>query len=134
MDARRFHANEGWLEEHLRAPEPFRTNRNDLPIGELTALLNGGVCLGGIQLLVVIEGRVRKLFLDVPDNFSLGGRGEGVAPLGEDLHQVVGKVSPSKVQSDNSVRERKPITRVEHNTFRKILGTVTLLALLVENV
>merc|ERR1719220_2993782 len=39
------------------------------------------------------------------DNLPLGSGGEGVAPLGEDLHQVVGELTASQVQTDDGVGE-----------------------------
>merc|ERR1712037_272587 len=45
------------------------------------------------------------LDLDVTDNLPLGSGGEGVAPLGEDLHQVVGELTASQVKTDDGVGE-----------------------------
>ena len=43
----------------------------------------------GGHLLLKVEGDVGELLLDVADNLTLSGGGEGVTSLGEDLHQVV---------------------------------------------
>merc|ERR1712130_879054 len=47
-------------------------------------------------------------------NLPLGSGGEGVAPFGEDLHQVVGELTTSQVQTDNGVGES--ITLVDRDT------------------
>merc|ERR1712179_899365 len=39
------------------------------------------------------------------DDLDLDGGGEGVAPLGEDLHQVVGELTASQVKTDDGVGE-----------------------------
>merc|ERR1712212_375842 len=56
-------------------------------------LHQGGGGGGGGHLLLEVQGDVAELLLDVTDNLPLGGGGEGVAPLGEDLHQVVGELT-----------------------------------------
>merc|ERR1712106_1194963 len=48
-------------------------------------------------------GNVAKLLLDVTDNLSLSSGGEGVATLGKNLHEVVGKLTSSKIKTDNSM-------------------------------
>merc|ERR1719430_77603 len=60
------------------------------------------------------EGDVAQLLLDVTDNLPLGGGGEGVAPLGEDLHQVVGELTASQVKTDDGVGES--VTLVDGDT------------------
>merc|ERR1712015_246883 len=50
-------------------------------------------------------GNVAQLLLDVTDNLPLGGGGERVATLGEDLHQVVSEVTASQVEPEDSVGE-----------------------------
>merc|ERR1712172_222286 len=71
-------------------------------------------------------GDIAELLLDIPDNLPLGGGGEGVSPLGEDLHQVVSEVTASQVEPEDGVGKSitlvdgdsvgGTITRVEHNT------------------
>uniref|UniRef100_A0A8R7UAP0 Uncharacterized protein n=1 Tax=Triticum urartu TaxID=4572 RepID=A0A8R7UAP0_TRIUA len=89
VDPRGFHPDEGWLEEHLRAAEALGADGDDLAVGQLVALLHGGAGLGGLHLLVVVEGDVGELLLHVADDFALRRGGEGVAALREDLHEVV---------------------------------------------
>ena len=47
-----------------------------------------------------------ELLLDVTDDLALGGRGEGVAALGQDLHQVVGQVAAGEVEAEDGVGKR----------------------------
>merc|ERR1711881_336697 len=71
-------------------------------------------------------GNIAKLLLDVTDNFTLSGGGERVASLGEDLHEVVGELTSSQVQTEDGVWESitfidgdgvgDTITRVHDNT------------------
>merc|ERR1712042_114382 len=71
-------------------------------------------------------GNIAQLLLDVADDFTLGGGGEGVATLGEDLHEVVGQVTAGEVETEDGVWEGvslvdwdgvgNTITRVEDDT------------------
>merc|ERR1712032_1814016 len=72
------------LEEGLGAPEPLVADGDDLAVGELIGLLEGGGGSGGGHLLLEVKGDVAELLLDVTDNLALSGGGEGVASLGED--------------------------------------------------
>jgi hypothetical protein len=105
VDAARFHTQEGRLEEGLRATEPLVTDGDDLTVGKLVRLLEGGGGGSGGHLLLEVQGNIAKLLLDVADNFPLSGGGERVAPLGEDLHEVVGQVTASQVQTEDGMGE-----------------------------
>merc|ERR1712053_13618 len=48
-------------------------------------------------------GDVGELLLDVTDDFTLGGGGERVTTLGEDLHHVVGQITAGKIQTEDGV-------------------------------
>merc|ERR1712187_376310 len=72
-------------------------------VGKLVGLLQGGGGGGSGHLLLEVQGDVAQLLLDVTDDLPLGGGGEGVAPLGEDPHQVVGQLTASQVQTDDGV-------------------------------
>merc|ERR1712045_944880 len=50
-------------------------------------------------------GDVAELLLDVTDNLTLSSGGERVAPLGEDLHEVVSQLTASQVQTEDGVGE-----------------------------
>merc|ERR1712018_467966 len=99
MDTAGFHSQEGRLEEGLRGTEPLITNGNDLTIGKLIGLLEGGGGSSSSHFLLEVKGNIAELLLDVTDNLSLSSGGERVAPLGEDLHEVVGELTASQVQT-----------------------------------
>merc|ERR1712053_8456 len=71
-------------------------------------------------------GDVGELLLDVTDDFTLGGGGERVTTLGEDLHHVVGQITAGKIQTEDGVGKGitfvdgdgvgDTITRVEDDT------------------
>merc|ERR1711948_105007 len=105
VDAARFHTQEAGLEESLGAPEPLVADGDDLAVGQLVGLLQGGGGGSSGHLLLEVQGNIAQLLLDVPDNLPLGGGGEGVAPFGEDLHQVVGEVTAGKVKPEDGVGE-----------------------------
>merc|ERR1712177_67478 len=114
MDTTGFHSKEGRLEESLRAAETLIANGDDLAIGKLIGLLEGGGGSSGGHLLLEVKGNIAELLLDVTDNLALSSGGEGVATLGEDLHQVVGELTSSKVKTDDGVG--KSITFIDGDT------------------
>merc|ERR1719214_429378 len=126
VDSAGLHSEEGRLEEGLGAPEPLVADGDDLAVGKLVGLLEGGGGSSGGHLLLEVQGDIAELLLDVTDNLALGGGGEGVATLGEDLHQVVSEVTASQVQTEDGVGESvtlvdgdsvgNTVTRVEHNS------------------
>merc|ERR1711970_1085715 len=99
MDSASFHSEEGRLEESLWAAETLVANGDDLAVGKLIGLLEGGGGSGRGHLLFEVKGNMAELLLDVTDNLALSGGGERVATLGEDLHQVVGELTASKVKT-----------------------------------
>merc|ERR1719318_2295506 len=105
MDTAGLHAKEGRLEEGLRGTEPLITDGDDLAIGQLVGLLKRGGGSSGGHLLLKVKGDIAELLLDVTDNLTLGSGGERVAPLGEDLHEVVGQLTASQVQTEDGVGE-----------------------------
>merc|ERR1712227_443312 len=88
----------------------------------LVGLLKGGGGSSGGHLLLEVKGNVAELLLDVTDNLALGGGGEGVASLGEDLHQVVGELTSSQVKTDNGVGES--ITLVDGDSVGDTISRV----------
>jgi hypothetical protein len=126
MDAAGLHAQEGRLEESLRAPEPLIANGDDLAVGKLIRLLKGGRGSSSGHLLLEVQSNIAQLLLDVPDNLPLSGGGEGVATLGEDLHQVVGQLAASQVQAEDGMGQSitlidgdsvgDTVTRIHDNT------------------
>merc|ERR1712119_108853 len=122
MDATGFHSKEGRLEESLGATETFITNGDDLAVGKLIRLLKGGGGSGSGHFLFKVKGNIAELLLDVTDNFTLGSGGEGVATLSEDLHEVVGKFTSSKVKTNNGMR--KSITFINRYTMGNTISRI----------
>merc|ERR1711911_320412 len=114
VDAAGLHSQEAGLEEGLGAPEPLVADGDHLAVGKLVGLLQGGGGGGSGHLLLKVQGDVAQLLLDVTDDLALGSGGEGVAPLGEDLHQVVGELTASQVKTGDGVGES--VTLVDGDT------------------
>merc|ERR1712158_244382 len=77
MDTAGFHSEEGRLEESLRATETLVSDGDDLTVGKLVGLLEGGRGSSGGHLLLEVKGNIAKLFLDVTDNLTLSVGVEG---------------------------------------------------------
>merc|ERR1719213_1314003 len=88
VDSASLHSKEGWLEESLGASESLISNGDDLSVGKLIGLLEGGGGSSCGHLLLEVKGNIAELLLDVTDNLTLSSGGERVTPLGEDLHEV----------------------------------------------
>merc|ERR1712227_917849 len=88
----------------------------------LVGLLKGGGGSSGGHLLLEVKGNIAELLLDVTDDLTLSGGGEGVASLGEDLHQVVGELTSSQVKTDNGVGES--ITLVDGDSVGDTISRV----------
>merc|ERR1712168_1664423 len=122
MDATGFHSKEGRLEESLRAAETLIADGDDLAVGKLIRLLKGGGSSGSGHFLLEVKGHIAELLLDVTDNLTLSSGGERVATLGEDLHQVVGELTSSKIKTDNSMGEG--ITFIDGDTVGNTISRV----------
>merc|ERR1719275_592050 len=105
VDSAGFHSQERRLEEGLRGTEPLVTDGDDLTVGKLIGLLEGGGGSGGGHLLLEVKGNIAQLLLDVTDNLTLSGGGERITTLGEDLHEVVGELTASQVQTEDGMGE-----------------------------
>merc|ERR1719323_63525 len=126
MDTAGFHTQERGLEEGLRGTEPLIANGDDLTVGKLIGFLQGGGGSGGGHFLLEVKGNIAELLLDVTDNLALSSGGERVTTLSEDLHEVVGELTASQVQTEDGMGEsitfidgdgvRKTITRVHDDT------------------
>merc|ERR1719452_24443 len=103
VDAAGLHSEEGRLEEGLGATESLVTDGDDLTVGKLIGLLEGGGGSSGGHLLLEVKGNIAQLLLDVTDNLSLGSGGERVTSLSQDLHQVVGELTASQVKTEDGV-------------------------------
>jgi len=114
MDTTGFHSKEGRLEESLRAAETLIANGDDLAVGKFIGLLEGGGGSSSGHLLLEVKSNIAELLLDVTDNLTLSSGGERVATLSEDLHQVVGELTSSKVKTDDGMG--KGITFIDGDT------------------
>merc|ERR1711976_291125 len=126
MDTAGFHTQERGLEEGLRGTEPLIANGDDLTVGKLIGLLQGGGGSGGGHFLLEVKGHIGELLLDVTDNLALSSGGERVTTLSEDVHEVVGELTASQLQTEDGMGESitfidgdivgDTITRVHDNT------------------
>merc|ERR1711955_43314 len=71
VDTAGLHSEEGRLEESLGAPEPLVANGDDLTVGQLIGLLQGGGGSSSGHLLLEVQGDIAELLLDVTDNLPL---------------------------------------------------------------
>merc|ERR1719341_3243876 len=122
VDAAGFHSEEGRLEESLWATETFIANSDDLTVGKLIGLLKGGGGSSRGHLLFEVKGNIAELLLDVTDNLTLSSGGERVATLSEDLHEVVGEFTSSKIKTDNGMG--KGITFIDGDTMGDTISRV----------
>merc|ERR1719154_83785 len=122
MDATGFHSQERRLEESLWATETFISNGDDLSVGKLIRLLKGGRGSSSGHFLFKVKSNIAELLLDVTDNFTLSSGGERVATLSEDLHEVVGQLTASKVKTDNSMG--KSITFIDWDSVGDTISRV----------
>jgi hypothetical protein len=106
--------NKVGLEEDLRAAESLTTNDDDVTIRKLVGLLKSRGLVSSLQLLVEVKSNIGKLLLDITDDFTLSSGGEAVTSLSQDLHEVISKISTSKVKTNNSVG--KSITLIDRDS------------------
>jgi len=105
MDTAGLHSQEGRLEEGLRSTEPLIANGDDLAVRKLIGLLKGRGGSSGGHFLFKVKGNIAEFLLDIPDNLTLSSGGERVTTLSEDLHQVVGELTSSQVQTEDGMGE-----------------------------
>merc|ERR1711931_28076 len=122
MNADNLHTEESGAEHGLWAAETLVADGNDLTVGKLVRLLDGGGRGGGGHLLLEVESDVAKLFLDVADNLALGGGHHGVTSLGHDLHEVVGQVASGQVETQDGVG--KGVTLIDGDGVRDTISDV----------
>merc|ERR1711936_266834 len=67
-------------------------------------------------------GNIAELLLDITDNLTLSSGGERVATLSEDLHQVVGELTSSKIKTDNGMG--KGITFIDRDSMGDTISRV----------
>merc|ERR1712102_57316 len=117
-----FHSEEGRLEEGLGGTEPLIANGDDLAVRKLVGLLEGGGGSSGGHFLLEVKGDIAELFLDVTDNFTLSGGGERVTALSKDLHEVVGELTASQVQTEDGMG--KSITFIDGDVVGDTIARV----------
>jgi len=132
MDTAGLHSQEGRLEEGLRGTEPLIANGDDLAIGQFIGLLKGRGSSSSGHFLLEVKSNIAELLLDVTDNLTLSSGGERVTTLSEDLHQVVGELTASQVQTEDGMGESitfidgdavgDTITRIHDNTSGSARG------------
>jgi hypothetical protein len=126
VDTTAFKTQDRGLEQRFWGTESLVTVGDDLPIRKLVGLLQAGRLAGSLDLLLEVKGDVAELLLNVADDFSLGSGGEGVTALSQDLHEVVGQIPSSHVDTGNGVRKGETfvnrdnvgnsITRIKNDT------------------
>lgn len=103
MDTATLKTQDRRLEESLRSTEALVADGDNLAIGKLVGLLERRALGSGLDLLLKVEGDVAELLLDVTNDFSLSRGREGVTALSKNLHEVVGKIATSHVNTGNGV-------------------------------
>jgi hypothetical protein len=103
VDTAGFHAQERRLEQGFRTVESLVADGDDLTVGQLVRLLQGSGGGGGGHFLFKVQGDVAKFLLDVANDFTFGGGGERVSAFGQDLHQVIGQITASEIQTEDGV-------------------------------
>merc|ERR1712012_1081423 len=102
--------------------EPLVANGDDLTVGKLIGLLEGGGGGSSGHFLLEVKGNIAELLLDVTDNFTLSGGGERVTALSEDLHEVVGELTASQVQTKDGMG--KSITLIDGDVVGDTIARV----------
>ena len=105
VDTAALEAEDGGLEESLGGAEALVADGDDLAVRKLVGLLEAGALGSSLDLLLKVEGDVAELLLDVTNDFTLGGGGERVSTLSEDLHQGITKVMASQVKTKDGMWE-----------------------------
>ena len=95
-----------WVKESLWASELLVTNGDDVSIWEFVLLLLGRGVFVLLHLLLVVEGDVTELLLDVSDDFEFGRGGEGWSALSEDFSEISSEISTGEVISLDSMWQR----------------------------
>lgn len=126
MNTRVLHTEQVRTEQSLGTTEALVADCDDLTIGQFIGFFEAGALGGGLHLLLEVEGDVTKLLLDLTDDFTLGRVGESVTTLGEQLHEVLGKITASQVETHDGMGHAETgvdgdhvgdtITRVNNDT------------------
>jgi len=92
---------QGWTEHELRATDHLVVHSDNSAIGHLELLL---LALEAINLLREVHGDIAQVLLDLLGGLTLGGSGQSNLGLLENLADVVGEVTTSKVDALDGVR------------------------------
>merc|ERR1739844_503178 len=103
MDTAGFHTQERRLEESLRGTEPLIANGDNLTVGKPIGLFQRGGSSSSGHFLLEVKGNIAELLLGVTDDLTLSSGGERVTTLSEDLHEVVGELTASQVQTEDGM-------------------------------
>merc|ERR1712019_191659 len=99
MNPTRLLPDEARLGEHLWTAEALAAHGDYVSIRELIGLLLVRAFCGSLHLCIKVQGDVAELLLHIAHDLTLGRCGEGVATLGEDLHQVLCEVPSRQVKA-----------------------------------
>merc|ERR1711974_169327 len=88
----------------------------------LIGLLQGGGGSSSGHLLLKVKGNIAKLLLDVTDNLPLSSGGEGITTLSQDLHEVVGELTASQVNTEDGMG--KSITLIDGDSVRDTISRI----------
>jgi hypothetical protein len=105
VDTGGFLTEDGGLEQSFGGTETFVTDGDDLTVWKFVGLFETRALSGSLNFLLEIEGNIAQLLLNVTDDFSFGGCAETVTTLSEDLHEVIGKITSSKIEAEDSMRQ-----------------------------
>merc|ERR1739846_98399 len=94
----------------------------DMTVGKFIRLLKGGGSSSSRHLLLKVKGNIAKLLLDVTDNLTLSSGSERITTFSEDLHEVVGELTSSKIKTDNGMG--KSITFIDRNSMGDTISRV----------
>jgi len=111
VDSGSLHSEERGLEKSLRATESLVTNGDDLSVGKLVGLLKGRRGSSSLHLLLEVKGNIGEFLLNITDDLTFSSGGERITTLGEDLHEVISKISSSEIETEDGVG--KSITLID---------------------
>jgi hypothetical protein len=95
-----------------------------LTVGQLIGFLQRGGGGSSGHFLFEVQGNIAELLLDVADDFTLSGGGEAVAAFSQDLHQVVGQIATSQVQTQDGMGQGITYGKVAKELLLLLLWTV----------
>lgn len=95
--------DEGGLEKRLRATETLIANGDDLPIGQLVALLQGGGGGSGGHLILEVQGHIAQLLFDVAHDLTLSCRGRSNRKVsGQGLGRMLALSGPPSAGTEST--------------------------------